>query len=213
MKITKLGHCCLYIEVNGVYILTDPGAFSDTQDSISPVDIILITHEHVDHLHVPSLLQVLFNNPQAIVVSNSAVGALLTATSIKHTILEGKASLSVLGIDLVAHDGQHAEIYEGIGQVQNTGYLIAGRLFYPGDSFHEPECPVEVLALPVAGPWCTVRAAIRYALRVGPKAAFPVHDGMIEVGRIGSFHATPKAVLEAAGITFVALKAGESATF
>jgi L-ascorbate metabolism protein UlaG (beta-lactamase superfamily) len=213
MKITKLGHCCLYVEVNGVHILTDPGVFSDAQNSVSPVDIILITHEHADHLHVDSVAAVLCNNPQAVIYTNQAVATLLNVAGIAAIILEGSDQLTVKGITLKAFDSQHEEIYEALGQVQNTGYLIAGRLFYPGDSFHEPQCPIEVLALPVAGPWCTVGAAIRYALRVEPKAAFPVHDGMIEVGRIGSFHTAPKAVLESAGITFIALKAGESAVF
>ncbi len=213
MKITKLGHCCLYIEVGGVHLLTDPGVFSEAQNVVSPVDIILITHEHADHIHVPSLVLILQNNPQTTVVTNSAVGALLTAAGIQHTTLEGTATCSLLGIKICAYDSRHAEIYEDIGQVQNTGYLIAGRLYYPGDSFHEPHCPVDVLALPVAGPWCTVAAAIHYALAVRPKTAFPVHDGMIEPERVGVFHATPKVALEAAGIAFVALKASESATF
>ncbi len=213
MKITKLGHCCLYVEVAGVHILTDPGVFSDTQNTITPVDIVLITHEHTDHLHVPSVVQILKNNPQAVVVTNSAVGALLAEAGVSHMVLEGQSTQSVCGIDLAAHDAQHAEIYEAIGRVQNTGYMIAGRLFYPGDSFHEPQVPVDILALPVAGPWCTVGAAIRYALQVCPRHAFPVHDGMIIEDRIGSFHATPKVALAAAGIAFVALKNGESAVF
>ena len=50
MQITKFGQCCLLIEVAGKRILTDPGRFSVSQNDVSNIDIILITHEHADHL-------------------------------------------------------------------------------------------------------------------------------------------------------------------
>lgn len=34
MKIRKTGHCCLEIKVNDLTILTDPGAFSDGQNTL-----------------------------------------------------------------------------------------------------------------------------------------------------------------------------------
>lgn len=213
MKITKLGHCCLYIEVDGVRIVTDPGVFSDAQNSLTGVDIILITHEHADHMHVPSVVAVCANNPEALIYTNSGVAELLRASGIACTILEGRDRLMVKGITLEACDAVHEEIYETFGQVQNTGYLIAGQLFYPGDSFQIPDFAVDVLALPVAGPWSTVGAAIRFALAVKPKAAFPVHDGMLAQDRIGVFHTIPEQMLTAAGIRFVALKAGDIAEF
>ena len=70
-------------------------------------------------------------------------------------------------------DGKHAEIFEEYGQVQNTGYFIENKLFYPGDAYTEPGKVVDVLALPVAGPWCKSAEAIAYAIRVQPKKAFP----------------------------------------
>lgn len=83
----------------------------------------------------------------------------------------------------------------------------------PGDAFKVPGKPVDVLALPVAGPWCRVRDSIRYALAVKPKKAFPVHDGMIIDGRGGSIYGAPAKFLPPAGIEFLALKAGEEAEF
>lgn len=213
MKITKLGHCCLYIEVDGVRILTDPGTFSEAQNTISPVDIMLITHEHADHMHVDSVAAVRMNNPEVEIYSNDAVATLLTAAGIPCTILQGSDRLLSQGINLQACDGQHEEIYESFGQVQNTGYFIADRLFYPGDSFQMPGFPVDILALPVAGPWCTIGAAIRYALLVKPRVAFPVHDGMIAPERMSIFQATPERILTEHGIQFIALKAGDAAEF
>ncbi|MBP9669537.1 MAG: MBL fold metallo-hydrolase, partial [Candidatus Pacebacteria bacterium] len=177
------------------------------------IDVIVITHEHADHVHVPALKEVLANNTEAIVIANSSVSALLTAAQITCTVLEGTGVAEIAGVRFEAFDCMHEEIYEEIGQVQNTGYFIGDRLFYPGDSFGKPGKPVDVLALPVAGPWCKLSDAIRYAIAVKPNKAFPVHDALIKDALIGSAHRVPGEVLPKNGIEFIALREGETADF
>ena len=82
MKIKKIGHCCLLIEIDGTWILTDPGAFSGAQNQVTHIDVILITHEHVDHLHTKSLQEVLKNNPEAQVITNTGAGKMLDEVGI-----------------------------------------------------------------------------------------------------------------------------------
>jgi L-ascorbate metabolism protein UlaG (beta-lactamase superfamily) len=184
MTITKFGHCCLLIEIGGRRILTDPGRFSVGQDMLENIDIILITHEHADHCHTESLIHILNVNPEAIVVSNTSVAALLSQIEIDTHIVEGRDSATVIDIVLEAYDGPHVEIFEDFGIVQNTGYLIENSFFYPGDAYTIPDKAVDILALPVAGPWCKVSDAIRYALKVNPRVAFPVHDATLtEIGK------------------------------
>ncbi|MDB5238603.1 MAG: putative Zn-dependent hydrolase [Candidatus Kaiserbacteria bacterium] len=180
MKITKLGHCCLLIEDGGKTILTDPGNYSDTQNTIKGIDIVVITHEHGDHLHVDSLKAVLGNNLDATVVCNSAVGRILDKEGIKYQVIEGIGTAVVKDVAIEACDGRHEEIFEEIGQVQNTGYMLMDRLYYPGDSFTAPQKQIEILALPVGGPWCKLPDALHFMLRVMPKKVFPVHDGMLK---------------------------------
>jgi L-ascorbate metabolism protein UlaG (beta-lactamase superfamily) len=213
MKITKFGHCCLLIKLDKLTVLTDPGAFSSSQNSIQGIDIILITHEHPDHFHVESLKQVLENNPKAQVVTNSGVGAQLKTLNIPFTLVEKSALENIGGVDFHAFDGKHEEIFGELGQVQNTGYFIDGKLFYPGDSFCDPQMPIDILALPVAGPWCKIPDAIRYALKLKPKKAFPVHDGMLDKARIGSSHGVPKKILSENGIEFIVIEEGQTVSF
>jgi L-ascorbate metabolism protein UlaG (beta-lactamase superfamily) len=211
MKITKLGHCCLLIEEAGKTILTDPGSFTDTQNSITGIDLVVISHEHGDHLHVDSLKQVIAHNPDAIIVTNSGVGKILDAEGIVYQVLEGTSKATIHDILIEAFDGKHEEIFEEIGQVQNTGYMFAGRLFYPGDSFKNPERLIEILALPVAGPWCRLPDAIRYALTLKPQKAFPVHDAVLK--HSGMAHTIPQKVLTTHGIEFVPMDEGDSRDF
>lgn len=210
MKITKIGHCCLLVEVEGKRILTDPGSFTVEQTPIEGIDIVLITHEHADHFHIDSLKNVLQSNLNAIVVTNTAVGALLLEAQIPFIVLEGEATEVFDGVEITACDGTHEEIYEEVGQVQNTGYFVAGRFFYPGDSYTDPKREVEVLALPLGGPWCTVASAIRYALKVKPKHALPVHDGIERADRVSVLRRLPNIILPENGTQFHDLKDGES---
>jgi L-ascorbate metabolism protein UlaG (beta-lactamase superfamily) len=152
MNITKYGHCCLLVEVNGRRILTDPGRFSAEQNQVKDIDLILLTHEHSDHFHSESLVEILKSNPNALVVTNTSVGKVLADLGINYEVLEGNSRIEKLGVLLEAYDGKHEEIFNEYGQVQNTGYFIAEELFYPGDAYTEPGKTVPVLALPVSGP-------------------------------------------------------------
>jgi L-ascorbate metabolism protein UlaG (beta-lactamase superfamily) len=194
MKIKKLGHCCLIIETNGKRIMTDPGNFTAGEHiKEGDIDLILITHEHQDHLHTDSLKKVLEKNPNAIIYTNDGVGKLLAAAGIKYEVLKDKTPKDFEGVEIEAHDCKHEEIFQDFGQVLNTAFFIDKRLFYPGDSFYNPGKKVEILALPVAGPWTNIKDAIMYAMNVKPKVCFPVHDGMLN--SFGVAHKFPELVL------------------
>jgi L-ascorbate metabolism protein UlaG (beta-lactamase superfamily) len=210
MKIKKIGHCCLVIEVNGVKIMTDPGVFSTGQETEMGINFVLITHEHADHIHVESLKKVLENNPTCKVITNNAVKKLLDEAGIACEILEDGEYGGPSSVAIFAKTCKHADIFDGITPVQNTGYMIANKLFYPGDAWLEPGIPVEILALPVAGPWSKIRDSLEYCIKVNPKIAFPVHDGLIQDFAFGPFHSLPKGILANKNIDFRPLKNGES---
>lgn len=203
MKITKFGHCCLLIEESGLRILTDPGTYSTSQDSIKGIDVVLITHEHQDHLHIDSLKKVLKNNPQARVITNRSVGSLLDNENIKFELLE-KGTLTEKDVLIEAFGEKHAFMHPSIEPIQNIGYFIANKLFYPGDAFTNPHKPVDILALPVAGPWMKLSEAIDYAEELKPRVCFPVHEGILKSP--GSTHRIPPSILKPLGIKFTVLE-------
>lgn len=211
MKIKKIGHCCLIIETKGVRIMTDPGSFTTAQDQEKNIDIIAITHEHGDHFHIESVKNVLANNPQAKIITNSAVGKLLDAEGIAYEILEHGGTATLHDILFEGFGEKHAEIYKELGQVQNTGYFIDDMLFYPGDAFTNPQKPVDILALPTGGPWLKISEVIEYALEVKPRRVFPVHDAVYANPMIGQMHASK--ILPEQGIEFISLNAGEEKDF
>lgn len=208
MKVKKIGHCCFVAEPKeGVKIMTDPGDFSKGQEFEKNISAILITHEHGDHLHVESLRKILANNPDAIVITNTAVGKILDGEKITYVKVEDAQTYVLSGVNITGFGDLHAEIYENIGRVQNTGYMI-GDLCYPGDSFNMPKGKVDILALPVAGPWMRMKDALLYAQALRPRTSFPVHDAFIH--EWASFiYKWPTTVLGPLGIDFKRLELGQ----
>lgn len=209
MKITKLGHCCLLIDVQGARILTDPGTFTiEAHEAQGSLDAVLITHEHADHFHVGSLKNILKKNPQAVVLCNPTVGALLTAEGIVHTVVGDRQSAEVKGVLIEGIGDTHAPIHPRLPLMHNTGYFIAGELWYPGDSLHDPHKRMRLLALPTAGPWMKTSEAIDYAIALHPGIAFPVHDGVLNPALLasGAFERWYATMLGTEGITFTSLE-------
>ena len=202
MRITKIGHSCLLIEEGSVRILMDPGNYSPVPQA-EGVDVVLITHEHDDHCYLPAIQEVIEKNPAAEVITHAAVGKKLEAVGLKWTAIADGEVLERKGVKIASYGTTHARIHQDIPIIANTGFLIADRLFYPGDSFHQPPVEVEILALPVAAPWMRIEECIEYAKAVKPKVAFPVHDGMLRPEARGSSKILPEKLLAPAHIQFV----------
>lgn len=191
--------------------MTDPGAYTTSQNEVTGIDFIFITHEHQDHFHLESLKIVLKNNPKAVIVTNKSVGKLLEAEKISYKVLGHGERDDFAGISVEGHGEKHALIYSGWKEVENTGYFFAGRFFYPGDAFYNPNKEVEILALPVAGPWMKISEAVDYAKLIKPKFCFPVHDAQLKFNQPTRF--IPKTILEPLGTEFIEILEGDSRSF
>lgn len=210
MKITKIGHCCLLIETKWKKLLTDPGCFTiEAHSKLENIDAVLFTHEHADHYHLDSLRVLLKNNPDIEIFANTSVSALLKIENIEHIIIQDGQTVDFEGIILTGY-GVHHEAQHSTWPISaNTGFFIDDQLFYPGDALTDPKRPVDILALPVAGGWISTHEFIDYALKLKPRAAFPVHDNI----RFISSHLVPSKILPENGIEFIPMTEGESREF
>ena len=203
MKITKFGHCCLLIEEGDLRLLTDPGDYNKTPD-VENLDAILVTHEHGDHLHLDALRKILEKNPTAQVITHQSVGKILFDANLPYTLISDKEEIILKDIKIESFGTEHACVHPDLPTVQNTGFLIAEKLFYPGDSFHQPGKLVRFLALPVAGPWMKLSEAIEYAKALKPEAVFPIHDGMLrQEHQLGPTRRIPELLLSPLDIKYV----------
>lgn len=213
MKITKFGHCCLLIEVGALRILTDPGNYNATP-AVEDVDVILITHEHQDHLHIDTLREILVRNPQAKVISHRGVGKILDQANIVYTAITDGEEMLIKDISIESYGNEHACIHRDLPKVQNTGFFINKTFFYPGDAFHNPGKDIHILALPVAGPWMKLAEAIEYAKLIKPKIVLPVHDGMLrQEHQLEPTRRIPAILLESLGVQYIDMREGATQDF
>lgn len=208
MHIRKLAHCCLVIDLKKTRILLDPGYFSvEEHRLVKNIDVVLITHEHPDHFHIESLKELVKRLPDAAVITNDAVGDMLAKEGVRHRVMKHGDAIDLKDAHIEACGREHAIMHSSIPPASNVGYYIGNPsrepgFFFPGDAFTDPGKSVDVLALPVAGPWMKISEAIDYALKVKPRLAFPVHDAI----RHASQHAFPERILSANGIEFIKLE-------
>lgn len=213
MKITKYAHACLSVEKDGTKILLDPGSWNELPD-VTGLSAILITHEHMDHYDPAQIRALLAGSPEAQVISHRGMLEKLTADGMGEAlIIEPGVSLDVNGVSIESFGTEHAAIYK-TSPCRNTGFLIGGELFVPGDAVHDvPPKKVRVLALPTGGPWMKVEEAVDYAKAVAPAVAFPIHDAMYEAGYQEFLVDRFAGLLKDDTIEFVAMPAGSSREF
>lgn len=208
MHITKIGHSCLLIEKEGTRIMVDPGAFSDASGYMEGIDAILITHKHKDHFDIEQIRQAAERNPDVRILTNADVGAELEKEGLAYEKASVGEETDVNGISVKSIEAPHEHIYEGIELPENTGYLIDGRLYHPGDSLSVPSEDIEILATPAAAPWGRISDFIDFMKNIRAQKTFPIHDGFLRIS--GPFHALPEKQLAQEGIDFTIVEAGES---
>ncbi|WP_030165623.1 MBL fold metallo-hydrolase [Spirillospora albida] len=179
MRLTKLGHACVRIDKDDRSLVIDPGAFSDAAGALVGADAVLITHEHFDHFDQDALRQALAADPLLEVwTSRTVAGNLADLGSRVHEVGHGDA-VEIAGFDVHVYGEDHEILHPDVPPIPNTGFLIDGEVFHPGDALTVPSEPVRTLCLPGNAPWMKVPELYAYAREVAPERAFVVHDGLL----------------------------------
>ena len=188
MRLTKFGHSCLLVEEGGARVLLDPGSFSEGFEVLEGLTAVCLTHQHVDHLDPERLRVLLDRNPGVRVVSDEGSADPLGQAGADVEVVHDGDELDLGGLALAVAGRDHAAVHPDVPVVPNVGYLVGGRLFYPGDALTEPGQPVEVLAVPAGAPWLKLADAVDYLRRVGPRVAVPVHEKVLSAIGISSHY-------------------------
>lgn len=212
MKITKFGHSCLLVEENSARILIDPGVWSSGVAELDHIDAVFITHEHLDHCHPETLKFLVQKNSGLIIYTNKGAGAKLDEAQISYALFEDGSKVEIKDVEVRGFGKDHAIIYHTLPHFDNTGLLIAGRLYHPGDAVTViPPEQVEILALPIVAPWARLADSLDYAQKINPKVCFPIHDGFMKF--LGPYESIPTKVFENTDITFMQLEHGKAIEF
>jgi len=196
-----LGHSTVLLEIDGRRVLTDPvlGARLGLLHRHAghglrglegkPVDVVLISHGHHDHLHLPSLRRL---PARTRIIAPAGLGALLRRTG--HEVVEVREGdrVEIGPLSVSALHAEHHGVRRPFGPASGAlGFRIDGsvRVYFAGDTdlfaaMHDLAGTIDLALLPVWG-WGPslggghldpVRAA-EAAVRIRPRLAVPIHWG------------------------------------
>jgi L-ascorbate metabolism protein UlaG (beta-lactamase superfamily) len=173
MKITKLEHSCLLVEMPAPVnrtALFDPGVMSAPfidVDSLEFLDDIFITHAHGDHCSPEIIKRLVAKFPKVRITGPREVANKLKQVGIEATSEESAG--------VVFFDAKHENVLPLFPPPEEVGIHYLDLLSHPGDSHRFAETKA-VLAMPVTGPWGSMVRAVNLALELKPRYILPIHD-------------------------------------
>lgn len=189
LEITFIKHSSLMITYNGHRIQVDPISEYADYSSFPKADIILITHEHGDHL-----------DPKAISAAEKP-GTILIANESSQKILEkgivmkngDKATpVDYMAIEAVPAYNTTPDREKFHPRHRDNGYILTlggTRIYIAGDTEDIPELKnikdIDIAFLPVNQPYTmTVPQAANAAKMFSPKILYPYHYGETKIGEL-----------------------------
>jgi L-ascorbate metabolism protein UlaG (beta-lactamase superfamily) len=191
LKITFIGHGTLMFTFGDKVIHVDP--FSDLTDysKLPKADLILITHEHRDHLDPAALGKV--KKDSSIVITNENAGKKLTGGIV---MKNGETqSFNNIKIDAVPaynliHKRDTGAPFHPKGE--GNGYVITfgdKKIYVAGDTENIPEMrqlkDIDVAFLPMNLPFTmTPEMVVEAVQAINPKILYPYHTGNTDISKL-----------------------------
>ncbi len=177
MQVTKYEHSCLDIVEGTSRLVVDPGVYSKSFENFMSISAVVVTHEHQDHFDPEKITAIIEQNPDVQIFTTQEVAEKITAHEV--IVVHNGTSHQVDDFTLEFFGEQHATIDESYPVCQNTGVLVNGKLYHPGDSLVACPKPYQVLAVPTMAPWLKFSEAVSFIEASPAKTVFPSHNGFI----------------------------------
>ena len=184
LKITFVGHATLMITYGDRVIHIDPVNREADYTTMPKADLILITHEHGDHLDPNAIASI--RKPTTVVLTNESVASKLDAT-----VIRNGESLSVLGIRVEAVPAYNTtpDRERFHPKSRDNGYVLTfadKRVYVAGDTENIPEMAdlhdIDIAFLPMNQPYTMTPQQVASAARAfKPKILYPYHFGDTDV--------------------------------
>ena len=185
LKITFIGHGTLMLAYAGKVIHIDPVSMYADYATLPKADLILVTHEHGDHLDQKAIQAVSTANT-TVIANQASAKNLPKAMVLKNGDVTNAAGISVEAAP--AYNLEKAFHPKGNG----NGYVLTfgdKRVFVAGDTEDVPEIKalknIDVAFLPMNQPYTmTPEQVAGVARAMRPKILYPYHFGNTDVDKL-----------------------------
>lgn len=201
MKITWLGQAGLLFETGDLKIISDPYLsnscfkLNPASDRRMPVDesylkmkpdVLILTHDHLDHTDPETLEHYLCDNEGILVLSsqNAWNHVRTMAKGHNYVMFNRHTQWTVGDVKFTAVKAEHSDEY-AIGviiEAEGKKYYITGDTLYNTEIFADLPKDLDVVFLPVNGVGnnFNMTDAARFAKETGAKKVVPVHFGLFD---------------------------------
>jgi L-ascorbate metabolism protein UlaG (beta-lactamase superfamily) len=191
LEITFLGHGSLLFRHGGKNVYVDPFSRVADYSKLPKADVILITHEHRDHLD-PGALAEIRTKTTGVVHTVLCEGAIESGIAMRNgdmTVVQGLGVEEVPAYNLV-HRRESGDPFHRCGD--GNGYILTFgglRVLVAGDTENTPELKavrgIDVAFLPMNLPYTmTPEMVADVALVIRPKILYPYHFGDTDASRL-----------------------------
>jgi L-ascorbate metabolism protein UlaG (beta-lactamase superfamily) len=185
LEITFIGHGTLMFNFGGKVVHVDPVREFADYNKLPKADLILITHEHGDHLD-PKAVATLRQSETQIVANQAAAGKLQGAVVLKNGEKKTVAGFQIEAVAAynLAHKRERDAPFHPKGR--DNGYVITfgdKRVYVAGDTENHPEMKalqnIDIAFLPMT-PEMMADAAKAFK----PKVLYPYHYGKTDPAKL-----------------------------
>ena len=190
LAITFLGHGSLYMTFNGKTIHVDPYGEVADYASLPKADVVLVTHEHLDHLDPQALAAI--RTPATVLVANPTgarqTGGIAMRNGDRQTVAGiGVEAVPAYNLVNLRQDGQPFHP-KGSG----NGYVLTfggTRLYIAGDTENILEMMalknIDIAFLPMNLPYTmTPEMVVKAAKAFRPRILYPYHFGQTDTRKL-----------------------------
>jgi len=201
LKITFIGHATLMFTFGGKVIHVDPVSSEADYRAMPKADIILITHEHGDHLD-PKAVAALRKEGTAILLTQACASKVSGGAVMKNGDVQTVAGIKVEAVPAynIVHKRPSGEPFHPKGA--GNGYVMTfgdKRVYIAGDTENIPEMKdlkdIDVAFLPMNLPYTmTPEMAAQAAKSFQPKILYPYHFGDTNTSELTKLLAGEKSI-------------------
>ncbi len=179
-------HAGFKITYESKKIYIDPYKLSKEHENVSDADIVLITHNHFDHLSIEDLKNIV--NETTVIVSALECLSQLKSLSVKESIgIDPRNSVKVSDLKIEAVHAYNVDKEFHPKNDKKIGFIVEfgnDRLYHIGDSDIIPEMKdtnSTIALVPVSGTYVMTAEEASKAINelINPKIAIPMHYGTI----------------------------------